>query len=98
MAVLAVVSRRPMLVFMTYLFIYALLNIRKPVFVDEVDEHIEKSERATILSISSQLKSLFLLLFAPLMEYMADRFGISVVFFLLAAAFLLSLPLLRTRK
>ena len=98
MAVLAFVSKNPYLVFAVYLFIYVLFNVRKPVFVDEVDEHIGKSERATILSVSSQLKSLFLMIFAPLMGFIADKFSISLVMCILAAAFIATLPLLRTRE
>ena len=98
MAVLALVSRNPLPVFAVYLFIYILFNIRKPLFVDEVDEHIEKRERATILSVSSQLKSLFLMLFAPPLGLLADRFGISMVMGVLAVFFLLSLPLLRMKE
>ena len=41
MAVLAFVSRNPILVFGVYIFIYVLFNVRKPMFVDEIDEHIE---------------------------------------------------------
>lgn len=98
MGVLALVSKDTLLVFDVYLFIYALFNIRKPIFVDEVDEHIEKSERATILSVSSQLKSLFLMIFAPLLGFIADKFGISTIMCILATFFIMSLPLLKTRK
>ena len=98
MAALALVSKNPFFVFAIYLLIYVLFNIRKPVFVDEVDEHIEKSERATILSVASQLKSLFLILFAPPLGFLADRFGISVIMYTLSGFFLLSLPLLKTKN
>ena len=98
MAVLAAVCRNPFAVFAVYLFIYILFNIRKPVFVDEVDEHIEKSERATILSISSQLKSVFLMISAPLMGSIAERFGFSTLLCLLSLFFFLSLPLLKSGK
>ena len=98
MAVLAFVSKNPYLVFAVYLFIYSLFNVRKPIFVDEVDEHIGKSERATILSVSSQLKSLFLMIFAPLLGYLADRFGISLIMCILAVLFIATLPLLRTKE
>lgn len=98
MAVLGVVSENPFLVFAVYLVIYGLFNIRKPVFVDEIDEHIKKSERATILSISSQLKSLFLMLFAPPLGFLAEKYGIGMILFILAGFFLLSLPLLKTKS
>ena len=96
MAVLAFVSKISLAVFLVYIFIYALFNVRKPIFVDEVDEHIKKNERATILSISSQLKSLFLMIFAPLLGFAADRLGIGAVMGILAVVFLCTLPLLNT--
>lgn len=98
MVILALVSKNLFLVFGVYLFIYLLFNIRKPIFVDEVDEYIEKSERATILSISSQLKSLLLMIFAPVLGYIADQFGIRVIMCILAAFFVITSPLLKTRK
>lgn len=97
MAVLALVSKNPFLVFGIYLFIYLLFNIRKPIFVDEVDEHIEKSARATALSVSSQLKSLFLIIFAPVLGFIADNFGISVIMFILVFLFMVTLPLLKVK-
>lgn len=98
MVAVAIVARNSIMVFIVYIFIYALFNVRKPVFVDEIDEHIEKDERATILSIASLLKSLFLMIFAPLLGFIADRYGISLIMYILAGLFLLSLPLVKSRK
>ena len=61
MGLLALASGHPLPVLAIYLVIYFLFNVRKPIFVDEIDEHIEKSARATALSVSSQLKSLSLM-------------------------------------
>ena len=98
MALLAVISKNPYLVFGVYIIIYLLYNIRKPIFVDEIDEHIEKSSRATVHSLSSQLKSLFLIIFAPLLGFIADKFGISSIMLILAAIFIITLPLLKFKK
>ena len=98
MAILAVVSKNPYLVFGVYLLIYLLFNVRKPIFVDEIDEHIEKSARATALSVTSQLKALFLIIFAPILGYIADRFGLSVIMLILAVLFIITLPLLKVKK
>ena len=72
--------------------------MRKPIFIDELDEHIEKSARATTLSISAQLKSLLLVILAPVSGWIADRFGIAAMMLLLSLCLLASLPLLRVRK
>lgn len=98
MAILAVISNNSILVFIVYLFIYLLFNIRKPIYVDEMDEYIEKSSRATMLSFSSQLKSLFLIIIAPLLGLIADKFGISTIMFILAILFVITLPLFKKKE
>lgn len=98
MAVLALISRFSLPVLAVYLVIYFLFNVRKPIFIDELDEHIEKSARATTLSISAQLKSLLLVILAPVSGWIADRFGIAAMMLLLSLCLLASLPLLRVRK
>ncbi len=59
----------------SFLIIQFLQNSRKPIFVAEIDEHINKNERATILSVSSQLKSIFIIVLAPLIGYFYDNLG-----------------------
>ena len=76
MGLLAPASGHPLPVPVIYLLIYFLFNVRKPIFVDEIDEHIEKSARATALSVSSQLKSLSLTVLAPTAGWVADHFGL----------------------
>ena len=98
MAILALVSKNPILVFIVYILIYILFNIRKPIYVDEIDDYIEKSVRATALSLSSQLKSLFLIIVAPLLGFIADKYGISVIMIILACLFIVSLPLLISKN
>ena len=95
LAVLAVAVRSSLAVLGIYLLIYFLFNVRKPIFVDEIDEHIEKSSRATALSVSSQLKSLFLMLLAPTAGWIADHFGLGTMMLLLSLFFFATLPLLK---
>ena len=95
MAVLGLVSKNPIFVFVIYIFIYIIFNIRQPIFVDEIDNHIEKNERATILSAASLMKSLFLILFAPLFGFVAEKYGINIVMYILSGLFIISIPLLK---
>ena len=53
--------------------------MRKPIFVDVCDDHMEKHQRATVLSVESQMKALFTVVFAPLVGFIADQFGVSYV-------------------
>ena len=98
MAVLGLVSKNPIFVFVIYIFIYIIFNIRQPIFVDEIDNHIEKNERATILSAASLMKSLFLILFAPLFGFIADKYGINIVMYILSGLFIISIPLLSIKN
>lgn len=78
------------IVLLGFFFIHILLNVRKPIFVDELDNYVPKIQRATILSLSSQLKSLFLIVLAPLTGFFADSFGIAWALMLLAGFVFLS--------
>ena len=97
-AVLSVAVRNSFAVLLIYLLIYFLFNVRKPIFVDEIDEHIEKSSRATALSVASQLKSLFLMILAPFAGWIADHFGLGTMLLLLSLFFFATLPLLISGK
>ena len=96
--VLALCLKSYLLVCVVYIFIYALHSMRKPLFVDEVDNHIEKSNRATVISASSQIKSLCLVVFAPILGFLANMFGIKVVMIILGIIFVVTIPMLRERK
>lgn len=59
-----------------FLLIYLIRDSRKPIFVDIIDENMDKSERATVISIVSQFKSAFAIILAPLMGFIADKYGL----------------------
>ncbi len=63
-----------------YFVIFILRDSRKPVFVDAIGDLMDKKERVTTLSIDSQIKALFVIIFAPLLGFIADRFSIPVMF------------------
>lgn len=95
--VLGIFIKQPIVVCITFLAISLFFNLRKPIFVDEIDSFMDKKERATILSIVSQLKSLFIVILAPLIGFVADAYGIGIVMFILATLILLTYPLLRLK-
>ncbi len=72
-----------------FLIIYVLKDMRKPIFVDVCDDFMEKNQRATVLSIESQLKSVFVVLMAPVVGIIADTLGIKYVMLLIAFLMLL---------
>lgn len=81
-----------------YVIIYCIHNVRKPIYVDEIDNLIEKTNRATTLSVSSQLKSIVLMILAPLFGYISDSYGINVTMMIFCALFTLTLFVFTTQK
>lgn len=59
---------------------YALLNVRKPIMVERIGDEAKQEERAMILSVESQLTSLLIFVFAPILGYTYDTYGIEIVF------------------
>jgi hypothetical protein len=61
---------------------------------------MKKNERATVMSIESQVGSLFVIALAPLFGYIADIFGIATLFFVVGLSILVLNRFLRleTRK
>ncbi len=73
----------PIVIILLYLLIYVFENFRRPLAVDYMGEVMPKEERATILSVESQIKSIAVLIFAPLFGFIAD-YSIALLFLILA--------------
>jgi len=58
-----------------FVLLTALQNVRRPVFVSALNAEMEKSMRATILSLESVAKSIVLAVMLPLVGVLADRYG-----------------------
>ncbi len=76
-----------------FVLLYMLQNIRRPMNVGLISELISNKIMATGLSGESQIKTLLVAAFSPLMGFLADRFGLAnaLIFFGLVAFILLSL-------
>ncbi len=98
LALLALFTGHYFVVLVGYLGLYICHSVRKPIFVDEVDDHIEKSTRASVLSIAAQLKSICLMVIAPLAGWAGDTFGLGASMLVLCGLFILSAPLLKKHK
>ena len=59
-------------IFIAFIIMYVILNIRRPMMVQEIGDVTEEGRRASVLSIQSQLTSLLLIVFAPIMGLIAD--------------------------
>jgi MFS family permease len=70
-------------VIILYFILYVLKDARKPIVVDVCGDHMNKYERATVMSIESQLTSLFTIILAPLLGFIGDKLSISVLFLII---------------
>jgi MFS family permease len=61
------------IIFGSFLIFYIFLNIRRPLMVELVGEATDKTKRASVLSVESQMTSLLVAVFAPIIGYIADR-------------------------
>ncbi len=72
------------IIIILFILLTILKDGRKPIFVDICDDNMEKYQRATILSIESQFKSMFSVVLAPIIGFLADLYGIGIVMFILS--------------
>jgi len=75
-----------------FIALTGLQNVRRPIFVALLNEVMDKPQRATTLSVDSQLRSWGVALLAPATGYLADSFGLPWAF--LAISFLMATALL----
>jgi len=79
----------PVVVIFLFLFIYIFENFRRPLAVDFLGGIMKKEQRATILSVEAQMKSILVFIFAPLFGLIAD-FSIPVLFVIIAGVIVLA--------
>ncbi len=67
----------PFMIITLYLFLYLGNNLRRPIGVDYISSIIEKEQRATMLSVESLIKSIFILIFSLLFGWIWDLSDLS---------------------
>ena len=95
---LAIKTKIMLVVILLYFFLYLLKDGRRPLAVDVFGDYMRREERATVMSIESQVGALFMILLAPLFGYIADRFGIASLFFVVGLSILILNRFLRVGK
>jgi MFS family permease len=70
----------PLLIIIVYLIIYVMYNLRRPIGVDYLGDIMKKDQRATILSVEALLRSLIIIILAPLFGFIAELFSIEILF------------------
>lgn len=75
-----------------FIVIYLIENIRNPIGVAHISSLYKDEILATALSANSQAKSLFAAIFAPILGFLADKFGIGIGLSALAIIILITTP------
>ncbi|MDA3932139.1 MAG: MFS transporter [Tenericutes bacterium] len=71
-------------IFVAFILMYIILNLRRPIMVQEIGDVTEEGRRASALSIQAQLTSLLLVIFAPLIGLLAD-YSLQLLFMIVGA-------------
>jgi hypothetical protein len=78
-----------------FLLLYATQNVRRPLIVGYLADLLTHRTMATGLSVETQLRTLLAAALAPLLGFLADRFGIGMGLIALTGAAALAFPLVR---
>ena len=90
--VIGIVMNCYYIVIICYIIIYLAQNFRKPIYIDVLDDNMPKKDRATVLSIGSQVTSIFVIILSPIIGWVSDSFGIKYAMFGLSVLLLILLP------
>ena len=70
----------PILIMLAFFLLFVMKDARRPLFVAAAGDLIPKKQRATILSVESQLRALMLIVLAPVFGFFAERYSLSLLF------------------
>ena len=71
-----------------FFFLFILENFRRPINISYIIDNIDHKTMASGLSVESQLKTLLMAIFAPLIGFMADKLGVGSAITIAGAAML----------
>ena len=84
----------PIIIFMGCFFIH---NLRRPVTIGYLSEHVEDGIMATALSVDSQLKTLWVAILSPVIGLVIDQFGLGAAIAVVGTIGLILYPFIRLR-
>jgi len=79
-------------------FFYTLNNLRMPIVTGFLSDRTDAQQRATVLSVLSQLRAIVAAVVAPLFGLLADSFGVCYAFLIGGAVLMLASALLKLRS
>ncbi len=81
-----------------FIILYLLQNLRRPLAMSYLSEIIPTEYTATGLSIESQLKTILVTIFAPILGFLADKFGIGKGIVIFSIILLILYPLAKLKN
>lgn len=81
-----------------FIILYLLQNLRRPLAISYLSEIIPTEYTATGLSIESQLKTILVTIFAPILGFLADKFGIGKGIVIFSIILLILYPLAKLKN
>ncbi|MEA1884046.1 MAG: MFS transporter [Thermotogota bacterium] len=78
-----------------FLIIFVLQNLRRPLIVSLISDIIPSEKLSTGLSVESQLKTIFIAAFSPILGFLADKIGVGWALFAFSAFMLVLYPLIK---
>jgi MFS family permease len=82
-------------VIVSFLFLFLMKDGRRPLFVELSSQYMKKRERATMLSIESQIRAVLMICIGPIFGAIAELFGLEVFFIVLSLIYIVSYVLLK---
>ncbi len=81
-----------------FIILYLLQNLRRPLAMSYLSEIVPTEYTATGLSIESQLKTILVTIFAPILGFLADKFGIGKGIVIFSIILLILYPLAKLKN
>ena len=81
-----------------YIAVFLIENLRKPIGISYITENIDNRILATVLSAESQAHALVAAIVAPVIGFLADRFGVGYALAIISVFMLLLAPVYMARK
>ena len=78
-----------------FLILFVLQNLRRPLNVSLISDIIPSEKLSTGLSVESQLKTIFIAVFSPVLGFLADKIGVGWALFTFSAFMLVLYPLIK---
>jgi len=85
----------PAIVF--FIGIYIMENLRKPIGIAYISEHFDEHILASSLSLASQSETVFAAIFALMMGFLAEFFGVKWAILIISALLLIILPIISVK-